>query len=190
MDELATPDFAAKYVLIQFGHNDQPGKPGRSTDLKTEFPANLRRYVAETRAAGAIPVLVTPLTRRSFKNGRIDNDLAPWAEAIRAVAKETNTPLVDLNALSLAAVEAMGEAEADKLAQMRKPAEGAPAQPPAATETVENRFAQRKASFDRTHLGRAGADFFAAMMARALVVAVPEMKPMIYETQPSPVPLR
>src|SRR4051794_14862737 len=25
--------FRATYVLIQFGHNDQPGKPGRSTDL-------------------------------------------------------------------------------------------------------------------------------------------------------------
>jgi lysophospholipase L1-like esterase len=177
-------------VLIQFGHNDQPGKPGRSTDLKTEFPANLRRYVAETRAAGAIPVLVTPLTRRIFKSGKVDNDLAPWAEAIRAVARDTNTPLVDLNALSLAAVERMGEAEADKLAQMPKPAEGASPTPPAATETVETAFAQRKASFDRTHLGRAGADYFAAMMARALAEAVPEIKPMIYETQPSPMPLQ
>ena len=28
-------------VLIQFGHNDQPGKPGRSTDLATEFGHNM-----------------------------------------------------------------------------------------------------------------------------------------------------
>ena len=34
--------FKATYVLIQFGHNDQPGKPGRSTDLATEFPVNLK----------------------------------------------------------------------------------------------------------------------------------------------------
>ena len=53
------------YVLIQFGHNDQPGKAERTTDLATEFPANLARYVDEVRAAGAMPVLVTPLTRRS-----------------------------------------------------------------------------------------------------------------------------
>ncbi len=31
--------FHATYVMIQFGHNDQPGKEGRSTDLATEFPA-------------------------------------------------------------------------------------------------------------------------------------------------------
>ena len=47
----------ATIVLVQFGHNDQPGKPGRSTDLASEFPANLARYVDEIRAAGARPVL-------------------------------------------------------------------------------------------------------------------------------------
>lgn len=46
LSEMAVPGFAATYVLIQFGHNDQPGKPGRSTDLATEFPPNLKRYVA------------------------------------------------------------------------------------------------------------------------------------------------
>jgi lysophospholipase L1-like esterase len=76
-----------RHVLIQFGHNDQPGKPGRSTDLATEFPAKLARFVAEVRAAGGQPVLGTPLTRRSFREGRVVNDLAPWAEAVRRVAE-------------------------------------------------------------------------------------------------------
>jgi lysophospholipase L1-like esterase len=43
--------FGATYVLVQFGHNDQPGKPGRSTDLVTEFPVNMARYANEARAA-------------------------------------------------------------------------------------------------------------------------------------------
>ena len=43
--EARTPGFVSTWILIQFGHNDQPGKPGRSTDLATEFPVNLRRYV-------------------------------------------------------------------------------------------------------------------------------------------------
>src|SRR5206468_3159816 len=59
--------FRATYVLVQFGHNDQPGKAPRSTDLATEFPVNMARYADETTALGGIPVLVTPLTRRSFK---------------------------------------------------------------------------------------------------------------------------
>src|SRR4051794_19422458 len=34
------------YVLIQFGHNDMPGKgPERETDPKTTYPANLARFV-------------------------------------------------------------------------------------------------------------------------------------------------
>jgi len=44
--------YRATYVLIQFGHNDQPGKPGRSTDLKTEFPVNMTHYVQEVKALG------------------------------------------------------------------------------------------------------------------------------------------
>jgi lysophospholipase L1-like esterase len=43
-------------VLIQFGHNDQPGKPERSTDLATEFPVFMRQYVAEApRPASSRP---------------------------------------------------------------------------------------------------------------------------------------
>ena len=140
------------YVLIQFGHNDQPGKPGRSTDFATEFPANMTRYVKEARALGAVPVLVTPLTRRSFKGGYVHNDLAPWAGTVRRIAADTRTPLVDLNALSLAAVQAMGPKEADKLARVG-------------------------ANFDYTHVGPAGAERFAAIMARELVRQVPGLKP-------------
>ncbi|MGL4693062.1 MAG: GDSL-type esterase/lipase family protein, partial [Stenotrophomonas maltophilia] len=57
--EMRTPGYARTWVLVQFGHNDQPGKPGRSTELQREFPDNLRRYVHEIRAAGAQPVLLT-----------------------------------------------------------------------------------------------------------------------------------
>ncbi|PTT10966.1 rhamnogalacturonan acetylesterase, partial [Caulobacter sp. HMWF025] len=116
--EIRSGGFSDTYVLIQFGHNDQPGKPGRSTDLATEFPANMKRYVDEVRAAGGKPVLVTPLTRRQFKDGRLVDDLGPWAEAVRKVAAETGTPLVDLHALSMAAVQAMGPVEAMRLAQV------------------------------------------------------------------------
>lgn len=38
LHELRSGGYRQVYVLIQFGHNDQPGKPGRSTDLATEFP--------------------------------------------------------------------------------------------------------------------------------------------------------
>ena len=56
LNEMSTPGFVSTYVLIQFGHNDQPGKPGRSTDLKAEFPVNIARYVTESRGKGATPI--------------------------------------------------------------------------------------------------------------------------------------
>lgn len=108
LSEMNAPGFETVWVLIQFGHNDQPGKPGRSTDLATEFPDNLRRYVREVRAAGAVPVLVTPLTRRQFKEGKLENDLEPWSASIRAVAEEMDVPLVDLNARSFAGCRRWG----------------------------------------------------------------------------------
>jgi len=181
LGEMRTPGYRKVWVLIQFGHNDQPGKPGRSTDLETEFPANLARYVDEARAAGAEPILVTPLTRRIFKDGKLDNDLAAWAEAARRVASEKGVPLLDLNAESVAAVQAMGEAAADRFAQL--PPGSAPtaqaAAAPASTEVNELPMAVPRLSFDYTHLGREGADYFAAMVTRELAAAVPEMRPLL-----------
>jgi lysophospholipase L1-like esterase len=179
LDQVRVPGAKRTWVLIQFGHNDQPGKPGRSTDLATQFPANLARYVDEVRAAGAIPVLVTPLTRRSFTNGKLQNDLEPWAQAARRIAAQKKVALVDLNARSAAAVQAMGEDAADRFAQAPKPATPIAPQPPQATEVVVNPAARPKLSFDRTHLGREGADYFAAMMASELAKAVPEMRALL-----------
>ncbi len=56
----------ADYYLIQFGHNDQPGKPGVSTEPGMGYRESLIRYVEEAKAAGSQPVLITPLTRPGF----------------------------------------------------------------------------------------------------------------------------
>lgn len=161
-------------VLIQFGHNDQPGKPGRSTDLATEFPVNLAAYVDEVRAAGGTPLLLTPLTRRSFKAGQLQNDLLPWADAIRKVAADKGVQVLDLNALSAAAVQAMGEDEADTLALAPKPV-AAPAVP-ADPNQVEPQ-GQPKSLFDRTHVGPKGAAVFAEIVLKELLRLRPELQP-------------
>jgi len=198
LNEIKSGGFNDTYVLVQFGHNDQPGKPGRSTDLATEFPANLKAYVDEIRAAGGKPVLVTPLTRRQFKDGKLIDDLAPWAQAAREVAAETSAPLVDLHADSYAAVQAMGAAEATRFAQSpppahvleaattgttiaaNTPAPGA-AGAVAAAPTAQNNAAvepmgQAKLSFDYTHLGETGADYFATIVTADLAKAVPALR--------------
>jgi lysophospholipase L1-like esterase len=90
------------WYLIQFGHNDshEKGKP-ESTDAGTDFRNNLRRFVDEARAVGGRPALITPMHRRTFRaDGRLADNLEPYAEAMRAVAKEKGVPLVDLHTMS------------------------------------------------------------------------------------------
>jgi pectinesterase len=149
----------ADYVLIQFGHNDEPGKgPERETDPGTTYRANMARYVDEARAAGAKPILVTSLTRRSFgPNGKIKSTLGPYVEAVRKLAAEKSVPLIDLYALSLAEVERMGPAAAVAL----DPAPGTDGKP------------------DKTHLNSKGSDFFGAMIAHELVRVVPDLAPYL-----------
>jgi lysophospholipase L1-like esterase len=160
--------YRATYVLVQFGHNDQPGKPGRSTDLATEFPVNMARYAAETRALGGVPVLITPLTRRSFKDGQVRNELADWAEATRRAAAQEHAAVLDLNTESVAAVQQMGQDEADTLAMAPPSGPAAPSDPNKAEPA-----GAAKSAFDRTHLGAKGAELFSGMVARELAQAVP-----------------
>ena len=182
---MAVPGYQSVWVLIQFGHNDQPGKRS-STDLATQFPANLRAYVAEARARGARPVLLTPLTRRHFKDGQLQNTLVPWADAVRAVAAETGTPLIDLNASSADLVQRLGALEAARLSPGSPPpsfepdlrAGNTPPTPQAATPPV-TAHGRHVDDFDYTHLGDHGAAVIAALVARDLIVAAPELAPRL-----------
>jgi len=75
----------------------------RHTDPATTFRDNLREFVGRTRDAGATPILVTPVERRRFDaSGRAVPSLGAYPDAMRAVARETGSPLVDLTAVSLA----------------------------------------------------------------------------------------
>ncbi len=110
---LWAPAVAAKadYILIQFGHNDGPGKGAdRETDPATTFRENIARYADEALASGAKPVLVTSIVRRVFTaDGKVKRDsLVPYVEAVRALAAERKLPLIDLYSLTLAQAEALG----------------------------------------------------------------------------------
>lgn len=97
-------------------------------------------------------------------------------------------PLVDLNALSAEAVQAMGPTEANKLAQMAPSAEVAaaaasgttiPAQTgvaPSSATPVPGSMGRAGRVFDYTHLGRDGADYFAKMVTDELAVQVPALR--------------
>lgn len=92
------------YLFIQFGHNDQKDKrPGAGAF--TTYQASLRRFVAETRQRGGIPVLVTSMERKA---GVIRDTLGDYPEAVRRVAREDKVALIDLHATSKALYAALG----------------------------------------------------------------------------------
>jgi lysophospholipase L1-like esterase len=149
------------YILIQFGHNDMAGKgPLRETDPETTYAANMRRYIAEARAAGAKPVIVTSLSRRSYADGKLVLDLKPYADAARRVAAEENAPVIDLNAESVKLLESMTQEAAQQY--------DAAAHPDAVDKGP-----------DRTHLNATGAAVFARMVADDLGRVAVELKPYI-----------
>jgi lysophospholipase L1-like esterase len=149
----AKPD----YVLIQFGHNDQPGKgPTRETDPNTTFRANLARYVEEAQAAGAKPILVTSLCRRIFTSeGKIRPDQLPYVDATRAVAAEMKVPLVDLYALSVELAERLGPEESKRFGPPHPEIAGA---------------------VDGTHLSPTGAARIAPLIVKAVIEAEPSLR--------------
>jgi lysophospholipase L1-like esterase len=160
--------FRATWVLLQFGHNDQPGKPGRSTELETEFGPNLKRYVEEVKNAGGRPVLVTSLTRRSFKNNQLQDTLKPWAEATKRVSAAEGLPVLDLHTDSMAAVRKMGPAEANTLAVVAPPPEIAASAASGTTAPAPRPDPANPEApvFDYTHLGRKGQRFSAGSWRR------------------------
>ena len=89
------------YVLIQFGHNDEKTDASLHTDPQTTYKQNLTKFVGETRAKGANPVLLTPIVRRMFgSDGNLTHEHEEYAEAVRQLAAELDVPLIDMTLLS------------------------------------------------------------------------------------------
>lgn len=88
-------------VLIQFGHNDAAkDKPERYVDIPG-YKDFLRMYVKETREKGAVPILITPVTRNyPWKDGKLGSAHGEYPQAVKDVAKELNAPIIDLTSLS------------------------------------------------------------------------------------------
>lgn len=96
------------YVFVQFGHNDEvPTKKTYTTE--EQFKNYLIRYVNESRAKKAIPVLITPVARRKFDaNGNIVGTHEVYSQIVRDVAMQLNVPLIDLDKKSQALLQQLG----------------------------------------------------------------------------------
>lgn len=89
------------YVFIQFGHNDESVQNPERYTAPADYRRNLIRFVTETQARQAWPVLLTPISRRKFDAaGQVPETHAPYSQATREVAAQYHVPLLDLDAQS------------------------------------------------------------------------------------------
>ena len=96
------------YVLVQFGHDDEV-KTKASYCTPDEFKANLTRFVAEARSRNAIPVLLTPVSRRQFTDGKAQENHQEYSPLVRALADTLNVPIIDLDVKSRELYTELGE---------------------------------------------------------------------------------
>lgn len=151
------------YYLIQFGHNDQKPDAARHTDPETTYAEQIRSYIRETRAIGAVPVVLSPLARRTFKEGKPSNeDLRLYANAARRVAMEEDVTFIDLLSLSTAVLAKGTQADADTFN---------------AVGHEDARAEQGKNSVDRTHLNDKGKKVFGRIVADNLIRTQVELGP-------------
>ena len=102
-DKILTDLKPGDFVIIQFGHNDQKkDQPGIYAAAETDYRNNLKQFITEVRAKQANPVLITSVSRRLFnKEGKLWQSLGRYPQVMREVAKETGTPLIDANKLTM-----------------------------------------------------------------------------------------
>lgn len=136
---------AGDYLIIQFAHNDEKCKGEdvyvqnaklraegkdtltdmRGTEPNTTYKEYLRTYIRETREMGVIPVLMSPICRAYFKNGKINDEGQhklsavshqpseagdkDYVRCMREVAEEMMVPFLDMTARSREFYEQAGQ---------------------------------------------------------------------------------
>ena len=136
---------AGDYLIIQLAHNDEKCKGEdvyvenarlraagqdtltdmRGTEPNTTYKDYLRRYVNEARAMGVTPILMSPICRAYFKDGKINaegrHDLSTndqgltinknYPRSMREVAEEMHVPFLDMTTRTKEMFEYAGQEE-------------------------------------------------------------------------------
>lgn len=94
------------FVLIQFAHNDQKLPHLAAYKGYTE---KLTAYIHELRLKGALPILITPLARNTWRGDGSYNDLlTDYSDACIQVSLKEDVPLIDLHQFSRDFIETHG----------------------------------------------------------------------------------
>lgn len=100
------------FALIQFGHNDEKETdPARYTSPAPdgEFRKNLEFFIKSFESKGVLPVLLSPMARRKFKDEKPENTHGLYPEAVKETAEKMNVPFIDMTSLTMKLLEKKGE---------------------------------------------------------------------------------
>lgn len=127
---------AGDYLIIQFAHNDEKCKGEdvyeqnaklraegkdtltdmRGTEPNTTYKEYLRTYIREARTMGVTPILMSPICRAYFKDGKINDEgrhvlseHKNYVRSMREVAEETGVTFLDMTARSQELYEQLGK---------------------------------------------------------------------------------
>ena len=166
------------YILIQFGHNDQPGHPGnRETDPQTTYRQFMNQYVDDARAAGIKPVLVTSISRRQWgADGKIHSTLVPYVQVVREIAAAKNVPLIELHDRSIELYERLGKDGCNDISPLKaSPTSGSTRLSDPESNSDAPASGNAGKVFDGTHLNAKGSAIVGKIVADELKKAVPEL---------------
>jgi lysophospholipase L1-like esterase len=126
------------FVLIEFGDSDREAiddpahargtLPGTSDETRAiDNPVTkrhevvhtygwyLKRFIEETRARGATPIVCSPVPRKIWQSARIARDSGTYEAWAREVAIFNNAPFIDLNEIVARRYDALGPAKVEPL---------------------------------------------------------------------------
>jgi len=135
-DQVLTAMKPGDFVLIQFGHNDggalNDTSRARGTikgigdeseeidnlitkkhEVVHSYGWYLRKYIADTKAKGATPIICSPVPRKIWKDGKVTRDR--YGEWAAAVAKAAKVAVLDLNEIIAQKYETLGPEKVEPL---------------------------------------------------------------------------
>lgn len=85
------------FLFIQFGHNDQKDEEDRHTNPFEDYQDYLLQYIETARRCHAYPVLITPLYRRYFTAGKLQENVhKDYPRAMIELGIKRKVPVIDL----------------------------------------------------------------------------------------------
>ncbi|WP_456846511.1 rhamnogalacturonan lyase family protein [Cellulomonas sp. P5_C6] len=171
LDEVLRLVKPGDYVFVQFGHNDATYGVDDRFAAPADYAEYLRTYVDGAVQRGATPVIVTPVSRRSFDpaTGAFNVSFPEYVAAATALATETGTPLVDLAASSRAYLDQIGP-EASTSVFLYVPAGVYPGRP---TGTIDDTHFQEYGAIQMARLVASGIEKLDVPLADEVVDAEP-----------------